>query len=48
VLNDDVVEVLMAVVILRYDAMLKVAPNSPYITRVQNALSQLQMADTEL
>lgn len=43
--RDDVLEVLMAVAILHYDDMRKLAPDGPYITRIKHASSQLSITE---
>ena len=47
-LRDGVVEVLMAVALLHFHDVLLIAANSPYIKRVHQAMSQLQINNTEV
>lgn len=47
-LRDDVVQVLMAVVLLYYPDMLELGPGSPYTIRVQQAMGRLQIHDAEM
>ncbi|EGZ25458.1 hypothetical protein PHYSODRAFT_326468 [Phytophthora sojae] len=46
--HDDVLEVLMAVAVLHYHDMLRLAPTSPYIKRVQHGLAQVSVTESEL
>ncbi|KAE8961312.1 hypothetical protein PR003_g31342, partial [Phytophthora rubi] len=47
-LRDDVVDVLTATAILHYPEMLLHSPESPYIKRVRQALSQVQATEAEI
>ncbi|EGZ09050.1 hypothetical protein PHYSODRAFT_525623 [Phytophthora sojae] len=47
-LRDDVVDVLTATAILHYPDMLRLRPESLYIKRVQEALSQVQATEAEI
>ncbi|KAG2799395.1 hypothetical protein PC113_g17308 [Phytophthora cactorum] len=47
-LRDDVLEVLMAVTMLHYHDMLKLAPDGPYIERMKRTIKQFSITETEL